>query len=352
MAIIHGKLGPEKDIMLECPPTVTKFEDIEKRTIELQTQIREQELNHGKELEAFNDAEEKRIKTAKNGLVESEERLKEIEEKYRIPERELQAKVQVLKNSVIEQIKKKDLAQFTKLLPRLFYTKFLEKPAYSTGDRILLYMQRERVQIQRNLAKPYANGHPPSLDAATNKSKRELSLLVELKKSKVYCGAIGERQVLKELSKLNDNYHVFCDVKIILDKCASYKKQYNLRTAHMDLVVVGKTGLFIIEVKNWSAEYAKNGNSFSPHEQVDRHARALWVTFKKEFPNCTNPKQWSQPVIVSIQGSIKYNPLYKRVMVKYPNNVCTYITKRKEILTDSDISQIVRAIKKHNMVCS
>ncbi|HMQ01670.1 MAG TPA: nuclease-related domain-containing protein [Candidatus Doudnabacteria bacterium] len=70
-------------------------------------------------------------------------------------------------------------------------------------------------------------------------------------KSKMYRqGQKGEWEVKVELSKLPDNYAVFCDAKLL-------GKNYNI-----DFLVSGPTGLFAIEVKSFSGKVSLN-NSYT-----------------------------------------------------------------------------------------
>lgn len=63
-----------------------------------------------------------------------------------------------------------------------------------------------------------------------------------------------------------------------------YNGRKNLKSAQMDLVVVCPKGVFMIEVKNWTDEYAQQNNrDLSPHEQTERAGRVLWIALQKKF---------------------------------------------------------------------
>jgi hypothetical protein len=98
-----------------------------------------------------------------------------------------------------------------------------------------------------------------------------------------YKGVYGEELVLRKLKELNDEYCVFWDCNIELDNWRPYNRVWNLKSAQMDLIVCGPTGLFLIEVKNWSKEYAQNYRGISPFEQICRASIVLSSTLKKRF---------------------------------------------------------------------
>ncbi|HUT00130.1 MAG TPA: NERD domain-containing protein [Candidatus Thermoplasmatota archaeon] len=138
-----------------------------------------------------------------------------------------------------------------------------------------------------------------------------------LTKSPEYWGAVGEINVLQELRKLDDRYHVLCDVNIQLKKYVSYNGQWNLRSAQMDFVVVGPTGIYVLEVKNWGSDQVNHHRGLNPHEQVDRAGRVLWIYLKQHSffykPRVTN-------LLVPVQGNIEYNQYYRSVSLSEKSN--------------------------------
>ena len=98
-------------------------------------------------------------------------------------------------------------------------------------------------------------------------------------------GTSGENQVIDELSKLDDSFHILCGVDMELHYWVTYNGQKNLKSAQMDLVVVCPKGVFMIEVKNWSNQFLNNNDSFSPYEQTERAGRVLWISLQKVVKN-------------------------------------------------------------------
>ena len=157
----------------------------------------------------------------------------------------------------------------------------------------------------------------------------------------VYAGARGEKTIIKVLSELGDDYHVFCGLHIFLPYMVSFRGQKNLRSAQMDFVIVSKKGLFVMEVKNWSDSFAKNYNGFSPHEQTARAGRVLWITMQQAMINVS-----VKTVLVSIHDNLRYDEKYARVFVTSPEKIIMYLDNRKNIIPEGEVFAIVEILKR------
>lgn len=173
--------------------------------------------------------------------------------------------------------------------------------------------------------------------------QRQVNKFEKNKDSPLHPGAKGELQVLKKLSQLGDNYHVFCGVNIGLSNYVTYNGKKNLGSAQMDFVVVSQKGVILIEVKNWSTEYFKNYDKFdklNPYEQTDRAGMVLWIFLKswRFSPRVTN-------VLLSIQSNMDYNRNYRHVFVSNLDRINYFIENRKEELSERDVEKIVGNLK-------
>jgi hypothetical protein len=108
----------------------------------------------------------------------------------------------------------------------------------------------------------------------------------------------------------------------------------------MDFVVVSKKGVFVIEVKNWSNDFAKNHNGFSPHEQTDRAGRVLWVALDLLIGDIrvTN-------VLLSIQDNIRYDQNYRTVFVSNLEKINKFLESRQDMLSENEVEKIVDSLK-------
>jgi len=173
--------------------------------------------------------------------------------------------------------------------------------------------------------------------------KRQVDKFQYKKIGKLRTGTFGENDVIDELVKLDDSYHIICGIDIELPYWVRYNGRKNLKSAQMDLVVVCPKGVFMIEVKNWTDEYAKNNKQdLSPHEQTDRAGRVLWIALQKKFGDgefgVTN-------VLLSIKGNIPYNQKYRSVFVSSLRTINQFLEKRQDILDEEDIEDLVKYLE-------
>ncbi len=148
-------------------------------------------------------------------------------------------------------------------------------------------------------------------------------------------GAIGEKRVIDRLSHLDNSYHVFGGIKL--------QPRYG-DWAQVDCSVVGPTGIYMIEIKNWSDQYARNPID-DPHEQAQRAGLALYKSINQLFwrgnIRVTN-------VILPIKNNIIYRKSYPHVLIVNINNINTFITNNKRNYLDtSKIKKIVRHLSSH-----
>ncbi|NVO20742.1 MAG: NERD domain-containing protein [Bacteroidetes bacterium] len=126
-------------------------------------------------------------------------------------------------------------------------------------------------------------------DAVTISCKRPLTTL-DRKKSIIdevatyIAGAIGEHCVVKELQKLSDEYQLINDFSISFSK-PIYNRQENdsIKSVQIDHILIGPSGIFLIETKNWSAESLKNLNLRSPVQQIKRTSFVLYKLLNNEI---------------------------------------------------------------------
>lgn len=158
-----------------------------------------------------------------------------------------------------------------------------------------------------------------------------------------HAGAKGEIIALEKLSELPNNFHIFCGVNKDLGKYVRYRRRRDLRSAQIDFVVVSTRGVNVIEVKNWSARYYKNHYGISPHEQVDRAGRVLWIAIKSSWWSPKDPPVSS--VLLSIQGTIPPNSKYGYVTVKNINDINSYLQNRREVFSEKEVKRLTDRIK-------
>ena len=171
--------------------------------------------------------------------------------------------------------------------------------------------------------------------------KRQVKKFDKARENPLHPGTKGEINVIEELEKLDDTFHILCGVRIQLPRYVTYNKRRNLKSAQMDFVVVSTKGVYMIEVKNWSNQFANNNsnNNFSPYEQTERAGRVLWISLQKVIKNVrvTN-------ILLSIKGNLPYNESYRSVYVSSLDKINNFLEKRQDEFNKNEVEKIVKSL--------
>jgi hypothetical protein len=99
-------------------------------------------------------------------------------------------------------------------------------------------------------------------------------------------GALGEQKVVKALEKLSDEYFLINDFSVSFSP-AIYNRQDNdyIKSVQIDHILVGPSGLFLIETKNWSEKSLENMSLRSPVQQIRRTSFVLFKLLNNEMSN-------------------------------------------------------------------
>lgn len=176
----------------------------------------------------------------------------------------------------------------------------------------------------------------------------ELNNSIEREKYLVY-GAIGEMNVINELNKLPETYHVINDLRMAFHQ-PIYNRGENDRiySIQVDHLVVGPTGIFIIETKYWSNKSISSDALFSPVKQVKRAGFALFVILNdavksgyiKRLINNWGERKISPRQIVASVNSVPHGE-FQYVKVLGIEKLNSYITYGKQEYTAEEIQDIV-----------
>ncbi len=147
-----------------------------------------------------------------------------------------------------------------------------------------------------------------------------------------YKGASGEKKTLYKLLKLNNSYHVLVGLR--------YKNRRR-KTVQFDFVVVGHTGVYLLEVKHWSDSYAKSPDK-DPFKQTTREEDALYELFGLGF-------YWGgdfaiKSIILSIKNNILPNSDYQNIQTTGLNNIYNIITGNRDIMSKKTVLKLVEKL--------
>ncbi|MCD0472510.1 nuclease-related domain-containing protein [Flavobacterium sp. JAS] len=114
--------------------------------------------------------------------------------------------------------------------------------------------------------------------------ERKKSAIDELN-SYIY-GAIGEQKVVKTLESLSDEYFLINDFAVSFSPAIYNRKENDyIKSVQIDHILVGPSGIFVIETKNWSEKSLENFSLRSPVAQVKRTSFALFYLLNNEKSN-------------------------------------------------------------------
>ncbi len=103
-----------------------------------------------------------------------------------------------------------------------------------------------------------------------------------LGRSPELAGARAELQVASLLSRLPGDHVVLNDVRLRANRRIRFNGK-GLCTAQLDHVVLSNAGVWVIETKNWTREFADIGRAQEPFEQVERAAYLCYDLLRRSF---------------------------------------------------------------------
>lgn len=324
---IYGQPGAEKDLLLECPPEICDFENINESLAVLENKLTQEKATFIENLPKLIHIEKERLENLE---------IKELEIQNSWDEKINQIKKSIRDNKTKIWSEHRIILLFTLLIN---YVDLFIKIIFKISAMMLT---KNAIIAQKKVIFSLENEPDQVFQEEQKELIREMNQLEEVIKSPCYSGAKGEHLVLNEFKKLTDEFHILPDVNINLTHYVRYRGIRNLKSAQIDFVVVGPTGIFAIEVKNWSQDYLNSHTGFSPHEQVDRAGLVLFIYLKsKTFlfkPKIAN-------ILVPIQHNLSYNPNYKFVFIKDLSDIRKFILDNNTRLSDREIKKVVTLLK-------
>ncbi|WP_292756547.1 nuclease-related domain-containing protein [Methanobacterium sp.] len=160
-------------------------------------------------------------------------------------------------------------------------------------------------------------------------------------------GAKGEKIVAKKLKKLPKKYTAIRDVKIP-----------NLG-GDIDHVVVGPTGIFVIETKNYKPTYIPDEDCWyhtsgrvsglNPAKQVKLQSSKLNDFLKPKLGKKLYKKAIF-PVISPINHNLIFKNDIKTYEIVYPEDLVHYISHQRKILNSNEVKDIINILTKHGCI--
>ena len=149
-------------------------------------------------------------------------------------------------------------------------------------------------------------------------------------------GAQAELAVIDHLQSLPDSFAVFNDVKLRATRHI-YFDGAALQSAQLDHVVVGPNGVFAVETKHWSREFADSGNYHNPFDQTRRANYLCYDLLRAAFGKT------SVHSMIACLGSLPQPPDGAHVKVLRPEELHRYISGFGKVEFGSERLEQVRA---------
>ena len=171
------------------------------------------------------------------------------------------------------------------------------------------------------------------------------------KDKNLLAGAIGEQRVVEELKKLPNTYHVINGFRRII-KPALHKRDESgqmdyISSIQIDHIVVGSSGVFVIETKNWSKESMENPKLFSPVKQLYRLSYALFIYLQfliRRGQLLTLNSPWGEQKIplrnILLMMDKKTVTEYPHVKILTLKEIIGYITYFPRIYSEEQVREI------------
>jgi len=332
MAKIIGRLTSEKEILRECLEGVQSVEEIGENYRSYNNQLEDKKKDFYDRLPARREKEKEKLDEIR---IRKEKKIQEYENKIR----EIKDKAKKHKEN------KKWFSVISNHL-QIFFQKYISKPL--NVRKIKKSEDKQKENLDRWRKKPekiFNQRHYDLID--------RINHLDNIMEDTMYAGAQGEKEVLNELSKLNDSYRILCGLDIELEDWISYDGKRKLKSAQMDLVVVSPKGVFVIEVKNWSNQHSRKNDDLSPHEQLDRAGKVLYVYLKSQLKKRIPLLQKKVPlhgyrltkVLLPIKNNISYDQNYKHVLISSVSKINGFITNREDVFDERQVKRIKKTLQ-------
>lgn len=198
----------------------------------------------------------------------------------------------------------------------------------------------------------YENNKQRLIDRRTKYKleKLEHTKRVVDKSRNLIAGTIGENLVVKEIEKLDKDYILINDFKLSFSTPIYYaRNNERIYSIQIDHLLILKSGIYIIETKNWSKSSVNSMSLRSPVEQIRRSNFALYVFISENIE--LNNHHWGEKkvpvrnVIVMINNKPKTK--FKYVSIKLLQELNSYIRYFEPTFSDQELNSITRVLNYH-----
>lgn len=157
-----------------------------------------------------------------------------------------------------------------------------------------------------------------------------------------FAGAIGEFKTITQLKLLPDSYILVNNYNMEFLKPIFYPKEQEwIETVQIDHLVVGPSGIFILETKNWSEETITDPSKYSPIKQVQRANYALYSYLKMIFSSTKIPLR---NILVMVGQQVVDEFAFVKILP--PERLISHITYFESFFSSEDINYLLEVLTK------
>lgn len=175
--------------------------------------------------------------------------------------------------------------------------------------------------------------------------------IIEEKKSFIY-GALGEQKVVKTLEALSDDYFLINDFDVSFSNAIYYSQEDEyIKSIQIDHILIGPSGIFVIETKNWSEKSLQSINMRSPVEQIRRSSFALFHILNnkvKRKRNLLDRHHWGDKKIpiknLIVFTNTKPKEEFQYVKIVTCDELINYVNYFKPVFTFGETKRIAEML--------
>jgi len=186
--------------------------------------------------------------------------------------------------------------------------------------------------------------------SARDREEQKRILSVFRRHKYLFYGAEGEERVARELSRLPDTYTVINDCSLEFSQPVyDRRNEDKIYSIQVDHVVVGPTGLYLVETKNWSKASVENTELFSPIRQLKRSNFAIFVLLNQavergdidNFSNHWGDRKISPRKILCL---INHRPTqeFQYVRILSENQITQYVGNQRQVFSQREVESLAK----------
>lgn len=158
-------------------------------------------------------------------------------------------------------------------------------------------------------------------------------------------GAVGEHLTVKELEKLSNDYYLINDLSIDFNPPIFNKNEGDrIFSIQIDHLLISKSGVFLLETKNWSNESIKNSDFRSPVKQILRTSYAIFILLNSRSSVSLVRRHWGSVRIpirnIIVMINAKPREEFKHVKILNLSELNGYIQYFEDVFSTDEVRKI------------